>query len=243
MSTSGSPVARKIIKQSAGYWTDDSTVQQIRLVVEGIDGSEDASGTGDLCHHSGVYVYYPAAETPRRYLRLTLGGGDPVPGGKYRVGKICIGRVVGVGAQPDWAWTSSTNHNIAVDRPLGRPSIRRLAPPNRVWTYGWTSGVGLGSLRTLAADPDYVAVDGGVPIGTEEDALILDALVAGELSSGQTPVVCLPRLPTASGLVTDPTQYMYGLVTTETVEKSGFGGEEGVNEWVRLANISIEEIR
>jgi hypothetical protein len=78
-STGGGPVARRIARQSAGYWTTDSSEQQVRITIEGADGTEDTSGTGEIVHHSGVLVVYPSSALVRRYVRVRIHGAQDVP--------------------------------------------------------------------------------------------------------------------------------------------------------------------
>lgn len=249
VSTSGGAKYRRIVANSGGYWTLDPTKQQIRITFAaegedgGIDGTEDASGTGTLYHHSAVHVAYPAADTARRYVRITVaavtGGGVP------SAGILAAARVIAVGAEPDWAWTRTMSFARTLSRDgADQPAIRRRGPPRWTWAYPWTGGIALGRLRREDAVDETVAVSGGVAIGTMEDATYTWlGVLEHDLRSGEVPVVALAALPDDDATITDPSLYLYGLMVAEAVTVTGVVGDEGVDEVVRLDGPVIEEVR
>lgn len=242
----GALVHRRIASNSAGYWSAASGVQKLRITLEEVDGTEDATGTGSIFHHSGVLVVYPSADTPRRALSvviedLGLDASDTTP---YRAGLLAPGRIVGVGATPGWDWERRLEVPMQVDRGAdGSPRVTRLGPTRQVWSYGWQAGVMLQELR-LEADPgDWVGIGAGVPIGTEQDAWQLWHYVDHLLEGGEIPCVALPYLPQTSGTtITDPTLYLYGVVIADSYTVSGVVGNEGSNEVIRPDGITIEQI-
>jgi hypothetical protein len=242
----GGTVAREITHNSGGFWTADSTVQQVAIQVSGIDATEDASATIDIVHHSGVMVVHPSSQITRQSWRVRVAASQVTPSGTYRAGIVGIGRVIGIGADTSWDWS----HRLELERTVtrdrsGAPVIERRGKPRRVLELGWRDGVHLLASRTLAMDPDYVGASGGVPIGTEEDAW---ASVWGILEhltdSGEVPCVLLPQLPATSGTtITDRTLYVYGRAMVEALGVTGFVGTEGVDEAVRVDTLTVEEIR
>lgn len=237
---------RRIATNSAGYWTTASGVQKLRITLEGIDGTEDATGTGSIFHHSGVLVVYPSGDLPRRALSVQIGslGLDASDTTPYRAGLLAPGRIVGVGATPGWDWERRLEVPMQVDRGAdGSPRVTRLGPTRQVWSYGWQAGVMLQELR-LEADPgDWVGLSSGVPIGTEQDAWQLWHYVDHLLEGGEIPCVALPYLPQTSGTtITDPTLYLYGVAIADSYVVSGVVGNEGTNEVIRPDGITIEQI-
>lgn len=245
LSTAGPSVARRIVRQSAGYWTTAATSQRMRIQLEGVDGSETALGTGELVHHSGILVCYPAAEVSRRYLRIRITASQVTPEGYYE-GKLFVARVVGVHPAPSWDWTVMTELSRQTDRGEdGALVVRESGPPRRVLEYGWPDGQHLGQMRLLATDAEYIGVQAGVAIGTRMDAWAeVVALIEHRLRSGEVPAVVVPRLPTTDGTtITDRSQSLYGRVLSDAAGLHGILGREGVNEVVRGDSWAWEELR
>jgi len=236
-------VGRRITRQSAGYWSA-SAHQPTRLTLEGVDGTEDASGTADLIAPGGVLVAYPTTAQARRYWRVRWTAAQVTPGSVYRAGVVGVGRVIGIGAEPGWGWSRSTAYarEVIRDRAGRVRSIRRLGDPGEVLSYDWAEGVDLYALRS-SRTPDYVAVSGGLAIGSAEDAVSLAGYVEQALASGEVPCVVLPRLPQATGTITDPSLYLYGLVASDEASISGVDGTEGSNEYVRVSGLAFERVR
>lgn len=249
LSTAGPSVYRRITTNSAGYWTSDTTMQQVRITLAatgedgGVDGTETAAGVGTLYHHSAVRVVYPSADTARRYVRIRIAAvtGGGVPSG----GIVTLCRVVAAGADPTWTWTRTLTMSRVLARAAdGTPTVRRTGPPRWVWSYPWTDGVDLRTMRTLAAGAAYMGASGGVPIGTAEDVWsVWPGLIEGALRSGELPCLLLPALPAASATITDPSLYVYGILAADSIALSGVVGEEGVDEVLRLDAPTIEEVR
>jgi hypothetical protein len=236
-------VYRRIAYNSAGYWTDASGVEQVRIRLEGVDGTEDATGTADLYHHSGVVVGYPSIDPARRHYRLTV---EPIAtddGQGHIAGILAVGRVVGVGAEPGWTWTRRTDPTRTVSRALdGSPSVREDGAPREVWAYGWQEGLMWQDYRLAASPGVAVGATGGRPIGTKMDAVKLEALIEHLSRSGEIPLVVLPRLPADGVTVTDPTMWLYGAPMADASQVSGVMGTEGLDEGVRYDGITVEAL-
>lgn len=238
----GSDIHREIVANSPGYWADDSTVQQMRITVDGADGTEVSPSSCNIYHHSGVLVVYPTSEITPQKIRVTVAGlaGDDEP--THRAGIIGIGRLVAVGGVPGKDWTKRIDLARRIERAAdGAPRVVRDGPSREVWSYGWTDGALLQDLRLLSEDPDYFGISGGHPIATKGDAFALWRYVDDALQSGEVPCVVIPVLPTTSGTsLLDPTRYLYGLMVTDSYLISGVTGVEGTNEGVRVDGVTIE---
>ncbi|MEQ1565384.1 MAG: hypothetical protein ABMA64_07080 [Myxococcota bacterium] len=244
MSTAGTPVARRIVRQSAGFWVFGGSVQTVRIEVDGIDGTELAAGSGEIVWPSGVLVAYPSADTPRRYLRIRIPGAQIVPDGTYSAGILSVARLFGVGADPGWDWSSLTRLQREESRGAdGTPQYRETGPPRRVLTYGWPDGCDLRAMRRLVAAPSPVVASGGQPFGTSEDAWTVATQLATQLRSGEVPALVCPRLPSATSTLTDPTMWFYGVLQSEAVGVSSIVGTEGVDEVLRVDSLAFEELR
>lgn len=245
-STAGVSVARRIVRQSAGFWTTSAAVQQVRIELEGVDGTETAAGAGEIVAPSGVFVVYrtTALDAPRRRVRTVIAASQIVPEGAYSAGILGIGRVVGVGGEPDWTYTREIELSRTTRRGAdGSLSVRETGPPRRITNYGWTEGVALVAMRLLADLPDFVAPALSAPIGTEEDAWSSPLrLVEHALRSGEYPCVVLPRLPAATGTITDQSLYLYGRLLSDRLGYGGLVGTEGVDEVLRVDSLAFEEV-
>lgn len=244
-STGGTAIARRIASNSPGVWSATATTQRIRIELEDVDGTEAAAGTGELVAPSGVFVAYPTSEPARRYVRVQIPAGQIVPGARYAAGILAVARVVGFGGEQGWDWSDITELSRTTSRSADDSlSIRRRGPPRRIVTAGWTDGVDLRTMRTLAADADFVGVQTGIAIGTAEDVWSSPiALIEHQLRSGEVPALAFRRLPGATSTITDESLLVYGVVQSDRVGRSGIAGTEGLDEVVRVDGIAIEERR
>jgi hypothetical protein len=118
-----------------------------------------------------------------------------------------------------------------------------MGPPRRRITYGW-SQVDLYALRTLSGAKSYVGISGGFALGSGEDpAGVIPGIVETQLRSGEVPVILLPRIPTSTSTITDPTLFLYGRLATDSIGRSVSQGTEGVDEVLSLSGFTIEEVR
>lgn len=243
MNTAGDPVARRIVHNSAGYLTTDADKQQVRITLDGVDGTETANGSGEIVHHSGIAVFYVTSEAQRRRLRVRIDDDAVVPDGVYRAGVMAIARVVAF-PSTSWDWRKilqlSRTTRRGADQVL---SARETGPARFVLAQGWADGVAAGKMRTLATDPDYFGVTTGIAVGTDEDAWTSPLqLIATWLESGEVPVVSVSKLPAASGTITDPSLYLYGVLQSDAVSISNVTGTEGVDEQLRVDAPVLESI-
>lgn len=246
ISTSGDDVARRIARQSAGFWTTDSALQRMVIELEEVGGTEDTTtATGEIVAPSGLLIVYPSAALARRYLRVRIDASATSPDSVYEAGVLAIGRVVGVGADPSWDWTRRAELSRETSRRAdGSLEVRRTGPPRRVVEYAWPDGVLLSKIRTLAAEPFRIATSAGQPIGSQEDAgSSLIGLIEHRLRSGEVPAVVVPRLPASDATITDPSLYTYGRLLSDSQGVMGFAGTEGVGEAVSVDGLAFEEIR
>lgn len=242
MSTAGSPVARRIVSQTPGFWTTSASQQRVRIRVEGLDGTETASGSGAIVHPSGIQVIYPTTENHRRYLVLKLASGQAVPNSTYKAGILTAVRLVGLGSVANWGNQIQHVLQRAVTRRSdGGGSVRELGPLRRRVSYDYQ--VPLLEMRTLAIGPNYVGVQTGIAIGTQHDTWsAIVGMLANELRSGEMPVLFFPVLPAADGNILDKTLYVYGLWASESIDITQTQGKEGRDEFLTVTGFAVEEI-
>ena len=180
----GSGKLRRVRRASSGVWRAGSI--GVTLQLDGIDGTEPASGTLDLWRTQGAAV---------RLGMLTgyqwWGWRIPVQStvnGRFRVGRVLIGRAVLWGNDPSRGRSVLYQTSRDVVESPGAVAGRTLAPVRRVIDLGWREGVP----ESWGDDPSYLQA-GGVPAAMRGDLSPIETLTAdhGALD-GQ--VVYLPRL-------------------------------------------------
>lgn len=232
-----------ISANSAGYWSDAAGLQQVTIELAADDAHADGSD-GVLCAPSGLVVGVTGQLAPTRH-RVRIAGSQPSPYGEYRAGVIAIGRVVGIGADPSWSYRHVSELTREVTRRTDEVmDVRVRGPRRRTMTYDWSDGVVVRELQHLSSgDVSSVAYSGSPPIGTKEDAhTTLTELVVGRMQQGRVPTVVVPRLPPLGVTLTDPTQWLYGRVRSDTHGATGVAGTEGLDAVVRVDSLTIEEI-
>lgn len=233
---------REIVGNSAGYLDNTAGQQNVRIRLAGIDGTETASGVGRVYHHSGVLVVYPTTEQRRRALSVViedLGVDNDV---SHRAGILYPGRVVGIGINPGWDWSRTLRLERSVERALdGTPVVVRRGPSREVWGYSWVGGVPIYELRDQTELPDYVAVNNGLPIGTEMDAWGIWDLLDSHMQSGQVPCVVVPELPSSSSTLLAPDAHLYGTASADSYGVTGIAGLlGGTGAAVRVDGLTVE---
>ena len=173
----------------------------------------------------------------------TGAGGLASTGGYRRVGQVIIGRVRVVGQQWDWGW--SHDYEVPIVETETRPGATRrtaVGPQARVWSMAWTEGVDLSRLRDTAA-PDFLSDNAADTTGfaARADVPFLVAGMVAELRGGEVPIVVLPKIPTTTTTITDPTLFMYGRIAP-TVRVENIQGDEGSSEVYRVAAVTVTEI-
>jgi len=236
--------SREILTQTEGAWTDDTT-KRPRLLLDGVDGTEAASGDCDLWFRDMVGIAHEVTATPR-YIRLRIPASQGTISGKYQIGQIVIGSLLIFGHQPSRGYTARTEARIDVtDYDDGSTRASRLGPPVRSLELSWDEGVDASQPQAADAVPDYVAgTAGGLPVATRSDiARTLEGALR-DAASADVPVVYIGRIPTNSATpdtLNNPRQFLYGRASGE-YRREHVTGDETVSEVDRIAKITIAEV-
>jgi hypothetical protein len=208
-------------------------VPRIRIA---LSGTEPASGTCALVAPGGVVIAQPSTVAAVRYWRVSALV-DHTPTDRLGAGIILVGRVLGLGAQPDWGWSDDMTPAVARTRDdYGTARTRVLGPPRTRWGWSWGDGLLLEQLRQ-SIDQDFYGGAGGAPLVAVEDVWWQ---LRGALQTHQgLPVVALRRMPADGVSLTDPTLWLYGDLSG-SVAARGQMGEEGLDETIRLETLTIE---
>jgi hypothetical protein len=232
-----SGVSRRILGNAAGAWVTGTSVVP-RIHIE-LTGGEPSSGTCTLVCPGGYVVAHPSTVLSARYWRVRAVAQDTVTG-QIGAGTIFVGRLHGLGAEPDWGWSDDLSPTVRRSRsPYGTPRTRALGPPGRTWSWSWGDGLSLSAIRE-DPDADYYGRPGRLPLVAADDVWWQ---LRGALETHQALPVLALRTVGADGVsVTDRTLWLYG-ETVSSVAARGMRGQEGYDEWLRLESLTIEEIR
>lgn len=250
LDTGGTPIARRIVHNSGGRWGTYLDAPPAQIVLEGVDGTEAASGLCDIVAPNGVIWFHRGIGSAAiRGLRATITYSPSTPTNHPLVDDwLEIGSLGVFGLHPTgkqwangWEWEVSPNTQRTVD---SYRSERRtqLGPSQRRLTLDW--GDGFTYARTRAANVDWVsAASPNEPLATRDDVfgVLTDWL---DLSHGASrPVLWAGEVPATSGTtVTDPTMWMYGWLEPQGIRAQQTTGDEGVDEFYRASGIQIVEV-
>lgn len=230
---------RAVSWNATGYGSDAGTRSRIRL--EGVTGTDPASGNGTLVLTRGVAASLAQVNAQRVRLRIPAQGNVD---GYFELGVAAIGRVYALGSPVDFGSGQSTLIDVREDQAPGYATRARRSPPRRRWSLAIAesnvAGIRQGVAGYLA--PDDAATMG---VGLEGDvAPLLEGLLAQGIDA--SPVLVLPAPPQTedgnNGYTTSETRrdvLWWGRVSA--VQWDNIVGELGADELHRVATVTIEE--
>jgi hypothetical protein len=232
--------ARRIQWNTAGWWGGSGP--QVRLILEGIDGTEDTSGGVDLVLPSGVLVVHTADLQIRSKWRVRIPASQVTPDGDYRAGVLVPMALRILGRAPDWGWSRELEPNSATTTSRsGTTRTQSRGKPIRNWSVGWESGVDLFDVRGQAVEPMWLSPDEHDRGTTWQDVpWLLEGLVTLS-ESGAVPCVALAVVPADGVTINDPSLFVYGRMTG-SVRQDNVAGIEGSSEVVRVGQVVIREV-
>ena len=235
----GSSKNRKVAAQTAGVWTSSTTATpEIRL--EGVDGTEPASGSCDVVSASGVLVVHLTSAARSQYWRVRIPTQE-CPDDFFTAGALLVGRIQPHGARVDWSWSQEQRPNATSTRDRsGTLHVKQTGEPVTQWSIAWQDAANHRQWREDAA-PDYVGPSGGLPEVAHQDVGYQLWGLVKELKSGEIPVVCIEEIPAATTTLTDPSRFLYGRFTS-SVRMNNISGDLGTDEIVRVEAVTIDEI-
>lgn len=237
----GSSKYRRIARHTEGIWSTASG-KHVELVLEGVDGTEPASGSSmAIWARSGVLVVHALSSLYRRW-RLRIPSGSTADG-YFEIGTLVLGPLLAFGRQHSWTWTSVSEPNALKTTTRDLVSrVRRLGPARRTWTWSWTELLPQHGLRDATPTPNYLAhtaTSEGIANWLDVPWLLQGALE--ELKSGEVPVVALPTIGDTGAMVTDPTQFLLGRVDS-SIGFENERGDESTGEAGRVSPVALVEI-
>lgn len=241
---SGTPKLRKIVTNTGGWWDGESGTVKARITLDGIDGTESASGDVVIVWPSGVMALHRTSSSPEvAGLRFTIDqSADDAPDAYYEAGLIAVFGLHPTGKQwsDGWEWDKTPN----VQRHVDAARVERrstLGPTQRTLTLDWSDGFVTQKYRD-AGQTDYQADStAAFPLVTRDEVLAA-VWEWQELSDGYSrPVLWCGQVPGSGTTLTDPTLWLYGYLMPQGARAQQFTGDEGIGEAYRLSGIQIVE--
>ncbi len=238
----GSSKRRRVQHTRGGLLTSTGgTVRRPRLILEGIDGTEPASGTVDIIPTRFSVVVNDA--TAYSGIRLKIASQSTVDG-YFTIGAIVAGPVVTFGTDYSWGRVLERQYNVELNEARGGArSPDEIGPSRRTVEVAWTDGIDVTQVDSDSTTADYMLSNTGIePAAYTRDVLYtlegVQELIGGPLR----PVVYLPALQKdqASQLLNRQEEAIYGRVVTP-VRIETILGDENSTEVLRWSGLRIEE--
>jgi hypothetical protein len=239
---SGTPKIRKIMSNSAGYWTDDATLPRCAIRLDDIDGTEGASGTVHLVHPGGVLVVPQAfaASNLTRYIRISVSAQD-LPDGYPTIGALVAGGVLVPGRQMNRGWSMRWSPRVeSSEDDYGTTYVEQRGPLRREFVWSYQEVLNMLPLRNGA--PDHVSAGASfAPEAAYGDVAHRLVGLLRKAKGGEIPVVGLLKLPDSVQTVTDPTEWIYGVLQGQ-VQLNNVLGTPGTDEAWRVESLTLTEL-
>jgi hypothetical protein len=234
---------RKIARHTEGIWSD-AAGKHVEIVLEGVDGTEAASGTMDIWCRSGFVAVHNESSAYDKW-RINVPAGSNADG-FFEIGTIVCGPLVIPGQSFGWGEVQTYEPNAATYESRDRVTrVRRLSPTVRTWTWAWPDGIDISRLRDANPTPDYLAHTAPMTEGVANlnDVPYLVAGLLEECRSGEIPVVACAYVSTTSGTsITDPTLFLGPARIISSVGIENIQGDPESDAVVRVSPITMQEI-
>lgn len=238
----GTTVYRKVLHNTEGAFTNQTT-RRPTLILDGIDGTEPATGTMDIWYRDAAFIVHENANTFTR-VALQLPA-QATADGYFTLGSVLIGAAIIPGQRHAHGRMTDTAQNVEVYTGLGgQRSARLLGPPRRRATVALSDAFDASEVQQASPVPGYVALKtGGLPVGNRGDLSLLEGLL--RRFGAQVPIGLLPRLAlTDSG--SDYTQvagreHVFVGRMMEQLTRTTTNGEEDLSEVVTVTGMAFDE--
>lgn len=239
----GAPKLRRILHNTGGWWSGSSL--KATILLEGLDGTEAATGTAHLVWPSGVFALHWDANTavPTRYLKVQIDvSADDSPDSFYEIGNLAPFGIHAPGKQwhHGWEWDRTPNFRSDVD--TRRTDRRRpLGPPQRKLTKSWDHGAMMSRLRRKT-DGDYLGFAGKAELVAQDEVWQQLWELLDLTESASRPLLYLGQIPEHQETLTDPTLWMLAHLSAGGIRAQNSVGTEGLDEFVRNGPVTLTEV-
>lgn len=241
----GGGAIRRVRGNAEGRW-NNTNGKPARIILEGMDGTEPASGTLVLVPTSFA-ILVRVNNTPHRALRLTLSAQSTIDS-RFEIGTLVAGPVVVHGDETSWGRVIETESNVRVTRADdGTDRTRVLGPPARKASFAWVDGVDTSTVFGTAPVPDWITSTStggaGAVASVGDTPYQLDGLLR-RLDGPASPIVYLPNIPIGTpDIATLNRRHQLMLARmTDSIRLEQAQGDENIDEVLRITSVPLTEI-
>jgi len=237
----GAGKLRRIRSNTEGAWTT-ATTKLPTFLLEGVDGTEPASGDCAIWSRSAVGLAHDNTATYQRFALEILS--HNTVDGYFETGSAILGPVVFFGQRYSWGRNQTLEQALTLSETRdGHRRVRQDAPERRVISAAWTEGVNTGTIDGASPDPRYIAMKtGGLPVAALGDQPTIVEGLTRRLS-GRLGVLCARIDDAPVGDVTQMAgreRYVLGRMLAN-VETSVNVGDEHRDELVVISGLQWSE--
>lgn len=239
---------RRIGRHLEGRASTDTTIRQIVLPFEGVDGTEGASGSGTAAvwARNGVLIVYLNGATYAA-LRVVIDSQSTVDG-YVQAGTVMAGPLQVVrGPSNGWSVRVEAETERVVGRG-GQAFSKAAGPRRRVVRFGFADGLYAGDVEGSPRGMAASSSSGAQGVWTEQGQAAAMRQVVDYLRGAVGSVVWLPRLVRGGG--GNPDAYMLTrydqlvlLEGPDVSEVENIQGDPLENELQRVASFRLREVR
>lgn len=235
-----SGAVRRIVHNSAGGWTQATTVKPV-ITLEDVDAGDPVAPSAlKLVFPSGLLVIHLTSQLLVDWWRIRIPA-QVCPDSFFEAGIIMAGKIVAFGDRIDWGRGTELIGNALVTRDeYGTSRARELGPPMDRWSMHWQAGTNHLEIRR-GVDVDYVSSTIGIPLAGDEDVLYQLFGLIKQLKSGEIPCLAIEEIPDANVTLTDSTRYIYGRLLS-SARGNNVAGDLGIDEQQRIESIIFDAI-
>lgn len=237
---------RRVVANTEGAWTSAATKRPV-LTLEGVDGTEGATGTLDIWYREAVLLLHNSTAGYTAFA-IQIPSHATVDG-YYQIGTLVMGPAVVFGHKysRNRTVTTSPNYELSTGE-AGQRTARKLGPGRRAVEASWVEGVDTSGLFAASPVPDYLSPHASAEaFATRGDMLLLEGVIE-RLGGATRPCVYLPRFPAPPSSGEDANKtYMAGrervllVRLTDAASRQTTNGNEVLSEVVTLTGFRAEE--
>jgi hypothetical protein len=246
----GGAVVRVINTNRAGKWSGTNASLQTRMLLDGIDGTENTSGTtAELWSkdYTGVVPVTAGYASWKLIIRA-----QTTAEGYFTIGAMTFGHVFPLGSYlMEYGWGRAVEWAYTYEQIEGRTGIRTvqaMGPTRRAAEISWVDGVETSGLTEAA--PNWIlgwAGAGALPVAVPADIPWSMPGLIEHLEGATLPVTYLagftrPASATTVVNVTDRRMMLHSTVVSESIRSDNVLGNEGTTELLRLGTARLEEV-